>query len=351
MARLNHDRPSTVILAAVVLLLLLLSWAGESAAQDGPPRPSFQSGFRRMEFTYSAADATPRTCAVRLWYPTAAPAAKITYAGGQEGFAAEDGPVAPGAHPVVLFSHGLWSNPEFTAFLTEQLARSGFVVAAVLHHDATTPGKGGWEKAALPRFEMPGEWDERSYVDRRNDLAALLDHLLALDQKEGSFLQARINKDAVGAMGHSMGGHTVLGAVGGWPSWRDRRIRAALLMSPYILPYLDHGHLSAVEVPVMMQGATLDLGITPSLPALYKKLKSPKYLLVLKDQTHLAWLNMICRGRSTVEAAQQEPNARLISEYSVAFFEHHLQGPGVGSGLLTRANPALASFQFPDRKK
>ena len=346
MGRPHHDRPSTVILAAAVLLLLLLSWAGEAAAQDVPARPSFQSGFRRTEFT----DARPRTCEVRLWYPTTTPAGKIAYAGGQEGWAAQDAPVAPGAHPVVLFSHGLWSNPEFTAFLTEELARSGFIVAAVLHQDATTAEKGGWEKATLPRFEKPGEWDEHSYVDRRNDLTALLDHLLALDQKEDSFLHGRIRREAVGAMGHSLGGHTVLGAAGGWPSWRDRRIRAALLLSPYILPYLDRGNLGSVDVPVMMQGATLDLGITPSLPALYEKLPSPKYLLVLKNQTHLAWLNMICRGSSTFEAVRQEPNARLIAEYGVAFFDHHLRGPGAGSGLLTRDNPALASYRFADRK-
>ncbi|RPH49754.1 MAG: hypothetical protein EHM91_02775 [Planctomycetota bacterium] len=340
MARLNHDRPATVILAAVVLLLLILSWAGESSAQDDPVRPAFQSGFRRGEFT----DGEQRTRAIRLWYPTTAAAGKIAYAGGQEGVVALDAPVAPGAHPVVLFSHGLWSNPESTAFLIEEMARSGFIVAAVLHQDGTTAEKGGWEKAALPRFEKPGEWDERSFVDRRNDLSALLDHLL----KEDSFLQGRINRDAIGAMGHSMGGYTVLGAVGGWPSWRDRRIRAALLLSPYILPYLDRGPLSGVEVPVMMQGATLDLGITPSLPALYEKLASPKYLLVLKRQTHLAWLNMICRGRTTADAVREVPNARLIAQYSVAFFDHHLQGGG--NGLLTRANPALASYRFPDPK-
>jgi len=344
MATHRHDRPATVILAATALLLLILSWAGESAAQVAPGRPSFQSGFRRAEFTAGG----QRTRAIRVWYPTTAAAGKITYAGGQEGVVAQDAPVAPGAHPVVLFSHGLWSNPEFTAFLIEEMARSGYIVAAVLHQDATTAEKGGWEKAALPRFEKPGEWDERSFVDRRNDLSALLDHLLALDQKEESFLQGRINRDAIGAMGHSMGGHTVLGAVGGWPSWRDRRIRAALLLSPYILPYLDRGDLAGVDVPVMMQGATLDLGITPSLPALYEKLTSPKYLLVLKHQTHLAWLNMICRGRTTADAVREQPNARLIAEYSIAFFDHHLQEGG--NGLLTRPNPALASYRFPDRK-
>lgn len=352
MARLNHDRPAVVALAATILLLLLLSWSGESAAQEDRRNARqfpLQSGFRRIEFTYSS-NGAPKTCAVRLWYPSAGAAKKVTYAGGQAGHAAEDAPVASGAHPVVLFSHGLWSNPEFTAFLTEELARAGFIVAGVLHQDASTDEKGGWQKTASPKFDKPGEWDDTSYVDRRNDLMALLDHLIVLDRQEGSFLQGRINREAVGAMGHSMGGHTVLGAVGAWPSWRDKRIRAALLMSPYILPYLDHGRLDAVEVPVMMQGATFDLGITPSLPALHQKLNVPKYLMVLKDQTHLAWLNMICKGRNTVDGVQQEISAKLITEYGVAFFDHHLRGPGRKSGLLTQANPALASYEFPDRK-
>jgi predicted dienelactone hydrolase len=352
MAGLNHDRMTGVILAAILLLLLLISWSGESAAQEdrGLRRFPLQAGFRKAEFTYSAGGA-PKTCAFRIWYPSAGAARSITYAGGQAGHAAENAPVAAGAHPVILFSHGLWSNPEFTAFLTEELARAGYVVAGVLHGDATTAEKGGWEKMSSPKFDKPGEWDETSYVDRRNDLTALLDHLLQLDQQEGSFLQGRINREAIGAMGHSLGGHTVLGAVGGWTSWRDKRIRAALLLSPYILPYLDHGDLASVDVPVMMQGATFDLGITPSLPALHQKLSSPKYLLVLKDQTHLAWLNHICRGRNTVDAVKEELNARLITDYSVAFFDHHLTGAARKSGLLTQANPALASYEFPGRKK
>lgn len=350
MARLHHDRPAVVAVAAALLLILLLSWSGESAAQEARKFP-LQSGFRRIEFSYSA-NGAPKTCQVRLWYPSAGPAKKITYAGGQAGLAAEDAAVVSGSHPVVLFSHGLWSHPEHTAFLTEELARAGFIVAGVLHHDATTAEKGGWEKVAAPKFERPGDWDETSYVDRRNELLALLDHLLLLDQQEGSFLQGRVNREAIGAMGHSMGGHTVLGAVGGWASWRDKRIRAALLMSPYIQPYLDRGQLGAVEVPVMMQGGTFDLGITPSLPALHRKLNVPKYLMVLKDQTHLAWLNLVCRGRTTVEAVEHELSAKLIADYSVAFFNHHLPGPGrKGGGLLTQANPALASYEFPDRKK
>jgi hypothetical protein len=101
----------------------------------------------------------------------------------------------------------------------------------------------------------------------------------------------------------------------------------------------------------MLQGATWDLGITPTLPTLHGKLASPKYLLVLKDQTHLAWLNMICRGRSTVDGVQQEPNAKLITEYSAAFFHQHLPGSGKASPILTQPNPALATYVFPERKR
>jgi polyhydroxybutyrate depolymerase len=288
------------------------------------PKP-IHAGFRTIEFGSRSA---------RLWYPTMAAAKEIAYAGKQPGLAAENAPMAPGKHPLILFSHGLWSHPEFSAFLLEELARAGFIVAGVLHKDSTTEDKGGWEKLELPKFGKPADWNDTSYVERKDDLAALLDHLIAT---EGD----RIDKDAIGAMGHSMGGYTVMGMAGGWPSWTDKRVKAALLLSPYILPYRE---VDKVAVPIMMQGATLDLGITPFLPELYKKLSAPKYLLVLKDETHFAWINFICKKKSTADAVK-DGNAKWIAQYSAAFFEQHLRNRP--QALLGKPNPDLASFEFP----
>src|SRR2546421_147846 len=65
--------------------------------------------------------------------------------------------------------------------------------------------------------------------------------------------------------GHSLGGYTVLGLAGGWPSWKLPEVKAVLALSPYCSPLAQKGRLSAIKVPVMYQGGTRDLGITPSV--------------------------------------------------------------------------------------
>lgn len=41
----------------------------------------------------------------------------------------------------------------------------------------------------------------------------------------------------MGLAGHSLGGYTVLGVGGGWPSWRLSGLKAILAMAPYALPF------------------------------------------------------------------------------------------------------------------
>ncbi len=48
----------------------------------------------------------------------------------------------------------------------------------------------------------------------------------------------RSTAGAIGAAGHSLGGYTVVGLGGGWPRWKDGRIRAVLALSPYVQPFM-----------------------------------------------------------------------------------------------------------------
>ncbi len=274
--------------------------------------------------------------ALRIWYPAV-----------EEGPldaprpAAEAVPVAPGRHPLLLFSHGLWSVPEASSFLAEELARAGFIVAGVHHADAAS----GWAERPpeLPAFLEPGAWTAETHRDRAEDLVALLDALLAEDRVRGAHLFRHVEREAVGALGHSLGGYTVYGLVGGWPEWREPRIRAALLLSPYTLPFLD-GRGGEVTVPVQLQGATLDLGITPFLPALYAQLAGPKQLLVLAGENHFSWTNLVCRGRTGAEAVAEGAPA-LITRFARSFFAAHLKEDAAAEALLRRGDPALHSYR------
>lgn len=235
-----------------------------------------------------------------------------------------DGDVPLRGYPVVLFSHGFTGCGKQSIFLTAALAAAGYLVLAPDHHDAACGHGPGHEVTIFERlsttpsekpFRKPEEWTEATYRDRRDDLEDVLDAIL----KARSFQGVPIDPKRIGLAGHSLGGYTVLAMAGAWPSWKDRRVKAVLALSPYCAPLLTKGDLGHLDVPVMYQGGTLDLGITPSVSrpgGAYDLTSAPKYFVELKGASHFAWTNLNKR------------NHALIEDYAIAFFHRYLNGAG-----------------------
>lgn len=272
-----------------------------------------------------------------VWYPSREAAREHNYRF-QRGIVALDATVSPGKHPLILFSHGYLGSADQVVFLTEALARAGYIVAAVNHTDSLTQRR-VTPPLESPKFGDPRSWTDRKFADRGIDMRSLLDRVLAENDDPASFLHDHIDARAVGIMGHSLGGYTALGLSGGWPSWRDERLRAALLLSPYSQPFLGRLAPSAVAIPTMIQGGTLDTAITPLLPPIFDALPAPKFLLVLKMQTHFAWTNLLSLGTTTVNCLEVPGPAKLIVDYSIAFFDRTLRGRD--PAILKAPNDAL----------
>lgn len=298
-------------------------------------------GFQKLSLTYEGSDKTERARSVMLWYPTSTAAKQHNYRG-QVGFVAEGAEVSRDKHPVILFSHGFLGGPDQSIFLTEGLARRGYIVAAIGHADGLLAKR---EKPIpAPNFTDGKSWTEDKFRDRREDVVALLDRLLKRNAEKDSPWQGRIDAAAIGVAGHSLGGYTALGLIGGWEKSKEERIRAALALSPYTMPYHTQGNLAEVNTPVMFQGGTFDWGITPLVPNVYKRLTGPKYYLVLKNETHFGWTNLIALGKTTTDAISSG-NAELILDYSVAFFDRHLRGKKDAT-ILDEKNVRLSSYEF-----
>lgn len=168
-------------------------------------------------------------------------------------------PSSPGgAVPLVIFSHGFQGNRNPSTFLTGALARAGYRVIAPNHKDAIDKGGGMPGRPELP-FQKPDRWSEATFQDRARDIKSLLAAVKASERFSG-----RIDWSRVALAGHSLGGYTVLGLAGAWPSWKLPEARAVLALSPYANPYVHHGDLADLGCPVMYQTGTLDLGIRPS---------------------------------------------------------------------------------------
>jgi len=167
----------------------------------------------------------------------------------------------PAALPIIVFSHGFHGCATQSRFLMTALAAAGYLVVAPNHRDATcNSGSARWIDRPEQRFVEPETWDETSFRDRADDII----HLVAA-LKTTSAWRSRIDWQRFGLVGHSLGGYTVLGLGGAWPSWKLDGVKAVLALSPYVQLFLVRRTLAGLGAPVMYQGGTLDFGITPAL--------------------------------------------------------------------------------------
>ena len=176
------------------LSILGLCLAGLMSAQTA----AFKVGFRVS---------TVGGVRTALWYPTNSTPVSHYYLG-----ANFTGTVAPSSvpgtgttrFPLVVFSHGNGSCGIQSIFFTEELARRGFVVAAPDHKDATCGSDGSFGSVGgvlqAPYFN-PYAWTDETYVDRKSDVTAVVNALLA----DAQFAPV-IDAQRIGISGPSLGG-------------------------------------------------------------------------------------------------------------------------------------------------
>lgn len=135
---------------------------------------------------------------VTLTYPTAAPA-RVLPVGPFNLAVAPDADPLPGAHRLVVLSHGTGGSWQADHSLAATLARAGFVVAQPLHQG---------DNFRDSRQAGPMAWGTRP-----QEVSQVIDMLAAHPQ-----WQARLRLDRVGVHGMSAGGGTALVMAGG--QWR-----------------------------------------------------------------------------------------------------------------------------------
>jgi predicted dienelactone hydrolase len=193
----------------IFITLLLLAAAGGVRAESQVLK--YHSGMLRRQYVDSSRSnwekSGPRPLSTAIFYPVADTIAESTVTIGpaehplfMTGVVARKARLAaaPERFPLVIVSHGTGGSGWQMGWLGTELARRGFIVAAVDHH-----GNTGAEE----------HYDPRGFVlwcDRTRDLHAVLDRLLA-----DTLFGPRIDRDHIGAAGFSLGGYTVTALAGG----------------------------------------------------------------------------------------------------------------------------------------
>jgi predicted dienelactone hydrolase len=234
--------------------------------------------------------------------------------------------------PVVVFSHGMYMCPTQARFLMAALATRGYLVIAPRHADSNCQYSFFPELSRLG-FKPSPFWTEYDFRDRAEDIRRVV-ATLPIDPR----FRTRADFNRVGLAGHSLGGYTVLGLGGAWPSWRLSSVGAILALSPYTLPFQRDAGLRGLGAPVMYQIGTLDPVF--SLPIgssgfAFEQSPAPKYLVEIDGAAHMAWTDF---GTTHREA---------IVDYAVAFFERYLRGRG-GETLETRL-PGVSTLLVAER--
>ena len=239
------------------------------------------------------------------------------------------------AAPVLLFSHGFGGCETGSNFLKTALASRGYWVFAPRHADSRcNPSRASRTPAPAVPFRYPARWSDATYVDRANDLLAVHGALQA-----SSMFARRVDLARVGYVGHSLGGYTVVGLAGAWSAWRTPPgVRAVLALSPYLEPFVEHGTMAGVSVPIMFQGGTADAGVTPYVTrsgGAYDGASAPKYVVVFRGATHGAWGERRNRSHDGIVA------------YSVVFLDRYVRDMPADA-LLTSVGKGVASLRFED---
>ena len=263
-------------------------------------------------------------------------ASYVEIAGRQVAMWKPAGPPPAEGYPVIVFSHCYTLCEAGSKFLTEGLAQAGYFVLAPHHQDGSCGGKHGGKlagklaklsKGPEEPFRDADNWSDATYTDRRDDLEAVLDAVL----KTKSFEGVAIDSSRVGLAGHSLGGYTVLGLAGAWPSWKDPRVKAVLAVSPFCTPFFKKGDLGHLGVPVMYQGGTADFAVTPTVARPgggYDLTSAPKFFVEFSMAGHLAFTDAI--------STRHDPMER----FALAFFDRYLKG-------LTDPDPLAALVSAP----
>jgi predicted dienelactone hydrolase len=303
-------------------ILIAVTMARCKTVAPLPPTGSFAPYAARGPFTVETGDAewfdAARHVTVRahLYYPT-----------------------APGRHPLILFSHGLGNSRFGYRSLGEHWAGWGFICVNLEH-----PGAGedlarrGWLTAYLAGF------DRSLWLTMPADVHFILDRLLSPDAPPS--VQDRIDPDAIGIAGHSIGAYVALAAAGAIarlplayaaPPLRDPRIRAAVALSmSENLPADSYGH---TDVPILHMTGTRDSSIFYGTRKRMRRKPfenitgAPQVLVTIAGASH-----------GTFSSDSESPQTDLIKAATVLWWRAWLQNDEAARRAFTEASGELGNL-------
>ena len=266
-----------VVGALVAAYVLAGSWVGAAPGRaQANPRPhnvgvvteTLVDRSRPTAANGDCAKLQSRTLPTTIFYPATGSAASTPVTAQPN--AAPDASNAP--YPLVVFAHGFGARAGSYQKLLEHLASQGFVVAA-----PTFPLSSGDSPCGAIAVDS---------VNQPEDLSFVIDAVLKQSKAKTGPLAGLVDRDAIGAAGHSNGAITMWGLVAN-TAVRDPRVDAAVVMAGTLQKY-PKGRYDFTDAPplLLVHGSNdalvpYDLGV-----AAFNEARGPKGLLTITGGDH-----------------------------------------------------------------
>ena len=244
-------------------------------AKKGPPGGHAHDDLRGQHASDEGERHVPgapdRTIPVTVWYPAVSTAANAAFVDATSPF------------PLVLRAHGFGAFRNDSADLAKHLASRGMIVVS--------------PDFPLSNLNAPGGATLSDLDQQVVDVSFVIDRMLALDATPGGPFEGRIDQARLAAIGHSLGGATVLGT-GYHATLHDPRLTAVIALAPLACLYQD-GFFDGGDAPLMILSGTADLVTIPASNhvAAYGRANPEKYLVSLDGGLHIGFADRLPAGR------------------------------------------------------
>jgi dienelactone hydrolase len=259
-------------------------------------------------------------------------------------------PMAGGAHPVVVFTHGYTGTFTDYTYLFEDLASRGYVVASVDHtYEATAVEfpDGRMVRSVVGSYlGNSAKGDERTetfaVTVRLDDLKFVVNELERLNAGNNNPLAGRLDMSRLALAGHSLGGLTALLGV-----QQDPRFRAGVILDGVLPDFVAVG----TQTPMLVLTAGND-GWGENDCRLWNGLRGPRVAVNLNGAEHVTPSDAVWLARYAIKTGSLGPEKTItaIRSYVAAFLDANLRGLPA-SRLLSGASRAYPEVMITTQQQ
>jgi len=355
---------SLAILSLSIFTNCVTSYANEPSRQTVADEllTGYPVGFKVLKARWKGLRAKPHMLDIAVWYPSSGEQTKHIYPFGENKMTTSlvlNGKPARGEFPLIVYAHGATGGGTSSAFITEALARKGYIVVAVDYTDRFSQVRISkpvtfrrlkklrmlkWAKDLRSKqFGVEAKKYRKLFGYRPAQTKLAIDRMLHENNEITSLFYRMINKSKIGIVGHSFGAWTAMMVGGADPVYHDPRIKAIVALSGPVTRQVYNvfkaGEINDIRVPIMLQyGQKEPLAGRPSDKVLlYDLANQPRFLLSVDGADHFTFSGGARREFETIDDFLRLDGRRaVITYYSRYFFDYYLKGREKAKGPLAR---------------